>query len=136
VPEERELQRAVAESLGHVAAVDEQEIEQPAPSISPDGESTRVEAPHGPARHVKDDDHTDPQAHADAVRSEGPGRQQHERRVVSGLRPVWWCGGDAKSHDRPRLDPEPPRAQADPLRGAARPVDAWSSAQRARERRR
>jgi len=61
VTEEQEPQPGAAEPLRHVAAVDEQELEQPSTACVPDGESPRLEAPHDPSPDVEDDDHPDAQ---------------------------------------------------------------------------
>jgi hypothetical protein len=135
VAAQHESQAVSSESLGHVAAVDQQEVEQPEQAKAPKGECAGVEPPHDPAWDSQVDDDTDPQAHADAARTERARGQEHERWVISRLGPVRWFRFHVQDGSPARRDAEPPRAQPQPGGGTAGAPHAGPPAQRARESR-
>jgi hypothetical protein len=116
---EREAETVAGQPLGHVAAIDEMQLEEPQRPTAPNAERTRIETPHEPAANPEVDDDADPEPHPDVLDAEWPSRQEHEGRVIS------WCGppgrrrGDSESLLRVRREPEPPRVQTEPVRGAA-----------------
>ena len=59
MPEQHEPQPAAAEPLPHIAAVDEEQLEQALGPGAPDPERTRIEPPHDPTADVEDDDDAD-----------------------------------------------------------------------------
>jgi hypothetical protein len=116
---EREAKAVTGQPLGHVAAVDETQLEQAQRSAAPDAQRTRLETPHEPAADAEIDHDSDPEPHANVPDPERSRRQEHEGRVIS------WCGppgrhrNDVESRLRLGREPEPPRVQAEPGRGAA-----------------
>jgi hypothetical protein len=116
---EREAETVAGQPLGHVAAIDETQLEQPERPPAPNPERTRIETSHEPAADPEVDDDADPDPHPDVLDAERPRRQEHEGRVIS------WCGppgrrrGDSESLLRVRREPEPPRVQTEPSRGTA-----------------
>jgi len=123
------------EPLSHIAAIEETELEQPQGTPVPDGESARVEQSHDPAFDPKIDDDADPHPNPDAVHPERPCSQEHQGRVISWRGPPRRRRDDMESRLRARREPEPPRAQAEPGRGAAGGPHAWLALQGARESR-
>jgi hypothetical protein len=128
-----EPQPIVAEPLGHVAAVDEEQFEHALGARSADGERTRVEPPHDPASNVEDDDDADPQPQPDATHSQRPRRQEHNGRVVPGSSPPAGRRGDAERRLRAWRDAEPARPQAEPGDSAGSRPYPWLALKRARE---
>ena len=117
--EERQPKAATAEPDGDVAAVDEAQLEQPEPPAPADVEGTRVEALHDPASDAEIDHHADAHADPHVAHPERARRQERERRVVSRRGPPRRCRDDMESRLRAGREPEPPRAKAEPGRGAA-----------------
>jgi hypothetical protein len=60
--EKLEPQPVVAEPLGHVAAIDEDQLEDAPTPRTPDGQRTGVQTSHDPAPDVEEDDDSDPQS--------------------------------------------------------------------------
>ncbi len=91
--EKREAKTVAGQSLRHVAAVDEAQLEQAKRSAVTNGERPGIEAPHERATDAEVDDDADPQPHPDVLHAERPRRQEHERRMVS------WCGPPRRRRD-------------------------------------
>jgi len=119
VAEQGDPQPVARQPLGHVAAIDETQLEQAKRSAAPNGEGARVEPPHDPASHAEVDDHADPEPYPDVLHAERTRRKEHERRVISGSGPPRRHRGDMKSRLRAGREPEPPRVQTEPGHGAA-----------------
>ncbi len=131
--EEREPESVAGQPLGHVAAIDEAQLEQAKRSPAANAERARIEAPHDPAANAEVDDDADPKPHPYVLHAERPRRQEHERRVISGCGPPRRRRGDMESRLRAGREPEPQRAQAEPGRGAAGGPHPRFAPQRARE---
>jgi hypothetical protein len=116
---EREPETVAGQPLGDVAAIDEMQLEQPARPPAPNPERTRIETPHESAADPEVDDDADPDPHPDVLDAERPRRQEHEGRVISWCSPAGRRRGDSESLLRVRREPEPPRVQTEPVRGAA-----------------
>ena len=84
--EEQEAETVAGQPLGHVAAIDETQLEQPKRPSAPNAERTRIEATHERASDADVDNDSDPEPHADVLHTERARRQKHERGVIS------WCG--------------------------------------------
>ena len=107
--EQREPHPAAAEALGHVAVVDEKQLEQ-SPSPGPlHRQPAGLEPSHDPAPNVEDDDDPDSQPEPDAVHPDRPRREEHERRVVSGRSAPRRRRAHLERGLRARSDPEPAR---------------------------
>jgi hypothetical protein len=113
-PEQNESQLVVAEPLGHVAAVDQEQLEHPRRSGPTDGERARVETPHDLASDVEDDDDPDSEPHPHATHTERPRRQKRDRRVISRGRVRCRPCRNVQRDLRIGRNPEPPRPQPQP----------------------
>jgi hypothetical protein len=133
VGDERKAQPVPAEPLGHVAAIDEPQLEEGAASAPSHRERTRVEAAHDTAADVEDDDDAEPEPHAHAARAQRPRRQEDERGMVAGLGSARKRGSDMQDGLRAGSDSEPSRPQPQPRDCAARWAHARAPAQRASE---
>jgi hypothetical protein len=105
-----EPQPVATETLHHVAAVDEAQLEQAQRASAAHGERTRIEAADDPSPYSKDDDHADPHPHPYVLHTERPRRQERERRVISWCDPPGRHRDDTQSRVRAGREPEPPRA--------------------------
>ncbi len=133
--EEREAKPVTGQPLGHVAAIDEAQIEQAKRSAAPNRERARIEAPQDPASDAEVDDDAHPKPHPHVLHAEWPRRQEHERRVISGSGPPRRHRGDMESRLRAGREPEPQRVQVEPGRGAAGGSHSRFAPQGARESR-
>jgi hypothetical protein len=80
---EREPQLGTSERLGHIPAIEQEEVEQPMVALAPYAEASGVEPTDDPAANVEDDDHADPQPHPDATDAERASGQEDERWMVA-----------------------------------------------------
>ena len=117
VAEEGDTQPVAGQTLDHVAAIDEAQIEQAKRSAAPNRERPRIEVPQDPASNAEVDDDADPKPHPHVLHAEWPRRQEHERRVISGSGPPRRHRGDMKGPLRAGREPEPQRVKAQPGRG-------------------
>jgi len=130
VLEQRESDPASAELLGHVAVVDETELEESLLATAQKGEPAGVEASHDLSPNPQVDDHADAQAHSNALHAERSGRQKHERRMISGRRPRRRSRSNVENGLRARAKPDPPRPQPEPAGDAARRAHLWLAVER------
>jgi hypothetical protein len=133
VPEERDSETVARQPFGHVAAVDQTELEQAKRSAAANGQRTGVEASRDSAADAEVDDHPDPQPQPHMTNAERPGRQQNERRMVPGGSARWGNGSDMKYALRAGSDPNPLRTHPKPVRGAVSGSHPRLSAQRTGE---
>ena len=119
VAEEGDPQPVTRQPLGHVAAVDETQIEQAKRSAAPNRERARIEAPQDPASNSEVDDYAHPNPHPHVLHADRPRRQEHDRRVISGSGAPRRQRGDMESRLRAGREPEPQRVQVEPGRGAS-----------------
>jgi hypothetical protein len=119
VLEQHEPDPASAELLGHVAAIDETELEESLRATAPDAEPAGNEAPHDLSPNPQVDDYADAQAHSNMLHAERSRRQKHERRVISGRRPRRRSRANVENGLRARAKPDPPGPHPEPAGKAA-----------------
>jgi hypothetical protein len=83
-PDERHNHPPACESLRHVPAVREVDLDDTFVSAPAKSDSLHDKSPHELPRHTHSDDDPDPYANGDTRRRGGARRQEQERRVVSG----------------------------------------------------
>jgi hypothetical protein len=77
VAEKRDPQPVAHQRFGHVATVDETELEQTKHPAAANGKRTGLEPSHEPAADAEIDDHAHPQPHPYVPHAERPRRQEH-----------------------------------------------------------
>jgi hypothetical protein len=118
VTKEREPQPVAAEVFGHVAAVDEAQLEEPSCPETPNGQRTDIETSHYPAPDAQVHDHAHPQPHTNVLHAQRPRRQEHQRRMVSRGCSPRRRGTNVEDGLRARAQPDPLRPQPEPGCGA------------------
>jgi hypothetical protein len=131
--EEHEAQAVGDESLRHVAAIYEEQLEHASRSGVADGERTSIEAPRDPSADVEDDDHADLQPQPDAAHAQRPRRQEREREVVSGGGAPRWPCRHVQRGLRARRDPQSPRTHPKPGDRTSPRLHSGPAAERAGE---
>jgi hypothetical protein len=112
---EDEPQPVPGEPLGHVAAVEEEQLEQSPRALPPNAERTWVEASHDATPYVEVDDDPDAQADPDAAHAERPRREKHERRMVTGLGPARRLRAHVEDGFPARPDEDPLWTETEPF---------------------
>jgi hypothetical protein len=131
--QELEPQPVLSEPLGHIAAIDEEQLEHASRSGVASGERTSIEAPHDPAANVEDNDDSYSQPQPAAMDAERLRGQEREREVVSG-------GGASRRPCRhvqrglrARRDPQSPRTHPEPGDRTSPRLHSGPAAERAGE---